>query len=471
MFSPETYVQRRTHLIESMDSGILLLLGNEESGMNYADNVYHFRQDSSFLYFCGLDFPSLAAIIDLDDGTTTLFGDDLSIDMIVWTGPQPSLKERASGAGITKVKPRSKLASTLQAAKQMKRTIHFLPPYRPENEAKLYHMLGVPLGEAGEKASLELIRAIVGLRSIKSEEEIEQIEGAVGITNFMHLSAMGMANPDFKEADIAATVHQMALRMGGNLSFPIIASIHGEILHNHHHTNELESGRLLLVDTGAENAMHYAGDMTRTYPVDPRFTQKQKDVYNIVLAALDGAIDALKPGIEYREVHFLAAKIIAQGLKDLGLMKGNIETAVSKGAHALFFPHGLGHMMGLDVHDMEDFGEVHVGYAPGESKSPQFGLKSLRLARKLEPGFVLTVEPGIYFIPTLIDRWKEEGKFKDYLNYDAIEKYKDFGGIRIEDDYLITETGGQLLGEQVPKTVEAVEEVRNSGGGWTIHKD
>lgn len=464
MFPSDTYLLRRTELIQSMNSGVILLLGNEESGMNYADNVYHFRQDSSFLYYCGLDFPSLAAIIDIDAGTTTLFGDELSLDMIVWTGPQPTLKERCQQVAIKKILPASKLSSTLQAAKQMKRTVHFLPPYRAENAAKIHEMLGIPLSSISERASLPLIQAIVKQRSYKTEEEIEQIESAVGITNKMHLLAMKMAAPGLNERDIAASVHQMALRSGGHLSFPIIASIHGEILHNHYHTNQLESGRLLLLDTGAENEMHYAGDMTRTYPVDPTFTQKQKDVYNIVLAALDGAIDALKPGITYKEVHFIAAKIIANGLKDLGLMKGNVDTAVSKGAHALFFPHGLGHMMGLDVHDMEDLGEVHVGYPAGQSKSEQFGLKSLRLARKLEAGFVLTVEPGIYFIPTLIDRWKEEGMFKDYVNYDALEAYKDFGGIRIEDDYLITDSGSRLLGEQVPKTVEDVEAVRNGAG-------
>ncbi|MEZ4827545.1 MAG: aminopeptidase P family protein [Bacteroidia bacterium] len=462
MFSSETYQSRRRQLMSQFRSGLILFLGNQESGMNYADNTYHFRQDSNFLYYCGLDYAGLAAVLDIDSGKTTVFGDELSLDMIVWTGALPTIKEMSFQAGIESTAPEAQLAKVLTQARQQNREIHFLPPYRPENAIRLSHLLGVNPSDAGAKASLPLIKAIISQRSIKTEEEVAEIEKGVAITNEMHLTAMHMARPGMKESEIAAAVHAVPLRYGSHLSFPVICSIHGEILHNHYHKNTLEPGRLLLLDAGGESLMHYAGDMTRTFPVDKTFTQKQKEIYNIELQALNNAIDALRPGITYREIHFLAARTIASGLKDLGLMKGDVEEAVAEGAHALFFPHGLGHMMGLDVHDMEDLGEIYVGYAPGEQKSTQFGLKSLRLARALEPGFVLTVEPGIYFIPTLIDKWKADGKFEAFINYAALDSYRDFGGVRIEDNYLITQTGGRLLGTQVPKTAEAVEEIRRS---------
>lgn len=460
MFSSQTYSLRRKELVARFRSGLILLLGNQESGMNYADNTYHFRQDSNFLYYCGLDYAGLAAVIDVDSGKTTVFGDELSLDMIVWTGALPTIKEMSQQAGIEDTAPESALAGVLKQAKQQNREIRFLPPYRPENAIRLSHLLGMAPADAAAQASLPLIQAIVAQRSIKTDEEIAEIEKGVAITNEMHLTAMRIARPGMTEAQVAAAVHAVPLQYGSHLSFPIICSIHGEILHNHYHKNTLASGKLLLLDAGGESLMHYAGDMTRTFPVDKTFSQKQKEIYQIVLQAMDHAIDALRPGITYREVHLLAARTIVNGLKELGLMKGDTDEAVAAGAHALFFPHGLGHMMGLDVHDMEDLGEWYVGYEPGEQKSTQFGLKSLRLARALQPGFVLTVEPGIYFIPALTDRWKAEGKFTQYINYPALESYRDFGGIRIEDNYLITETGGKLLGNQVPKTIEAVEEIR-----------
>ncbi|MCB0836922.1 MAG: aminopeptidase P N-terminal domain-containing protein, partial [Bacteroidetes bacterium] len=393
MFSAQTYTDRRNQLMQKIDSGIILLLGNEESGMNYADNTYHFRQDSNFLYYCGLDTASLAAVIDVDAGTTTIFGDELSIDMIVWTGPLPTIKERALKAGIHQTAPYAQLDQAIKEAKNKGRTIHYLPPYRPENAIKLHYFLDYSLAEVERNHSVELIKAIVSQRSIKTEEEITEIEKGVAITNEMHLTAMRMARPGMTEAEIVAAVLAVPHKHDSHLSFPIICSIHGETLHNHYHHNTLESGKLLLLDAGGESTMHYAGDMTRTFPVDPTFTEKQKDVYNIVLKALNTSIDLVKPGVTYRMVHLEAAKVIASGLKDLGLMKGDLEEAVAAGAHALFFPHGLGHMMGLDVHDMEDLGEQYVGYTDTMAKSTQFGLKSLRLGRELKPGFVLTIEP------------------------------------------------------------------------------
>ena len=456
MFKPKTYIERRKKLMQDVDKGIILLLGNNESPMNYADNQYHFRQDSTFLYFFGLDYPELAGIIDLDEGKEIIFGDDLTIDHIVWMGVQPTIAERSAKVGITQTAPVKELESYLAKAKQAGRKIHFLPPYRPENKIKLLELLDISPAKAGEMASVELIKAVVAQRSVKTEEEIAELENAVNITVDMHLAAMRMVRPGIKEALVAAAVQEVAEAANGHISFPIIATIHGETLHNHYHGNTLKSGDMFLLDAGAETTMRYAGDMSSTMPVDPKFTPRQREIYDVALKSHNAAIDMLKPGVVFKDVHLHACKVLASGLKDLGFMKGDLDEAVSVGAHALFFQAGLGHMMGLDVHDMEDLGEVYVGY-DGKPKSTQFGLKSLRLARKLEPGFVLTIEPGIYFIPELIDMWKAEKRHADFINYDKVEQYRDFGGLRNEEDFLITENGYHLLGKPLPKTIEDVE--------------
>lgn len=430
--------------------------------MNYADNVYPFRQDSSFLYYFGLDTPGLAGIIDLDAGTTTVFGTDVTMDMIVWTGPQPSLQEMCSWCGITHVQPITSLGDVLSEAASKGRAIRYLPPYRSDNTLILHHGLGRSIADIQEGASVDLIKAIVEQRSIKSPDEIVELEQAINLTHQMHMTAMELAQPGMLESDLMAAVYEVPLTMGRHPSFPIILTVHGETLHNHHYHHTLEEGQLLLVDAGGESDMHYAGDMTRTFPVGRQFTTRQKEIYQIVLDANIQAAEALKPGITFKEVHLLAAKIITTGLMDLGLMKGNVEEAVEAGAHALFFPHGLGHMLGLDTHDMEDLGEDYVGYSDTLKRSSQFGLRSLRLGRTLKPGFVLTIEPGIYFIPALIDKWRNEGQHTGFINYDALESYKDFGGIRVEDDHLITVESSRLLGDPVPKTIAEVEEVRGA---------
>jgi len=459
MFKPETYIKRRKQLKNDLKSGIILMPGNEESPMNYADNTYHFRQDSSFLYFFGLDHPGLTGLIDVDNDTDYIFGNDLTIDDIVWMGTKPSIKERSLAAGINNTGTISQLDEFLKKAKNSGRKIHFLPQYRALNNIKFFNWLNINPNDVNKFASVELIKSVVNQRNIKTDEEIIQIEEAVNTTVDMHLAAMRMARPGISEADIAATVHQIAIANAGELSFPTIASIHGETLHNHSHKNILKKGDMLLLDAGAENRMHYAGDMSSTIPVDKKFTNRQKEIYSVTLNAHMAAVNALKPGIKFKDIHLLACKTIAQGMKDLGFMKGDINEAVAQGAHAMFFPCGLGHMMGLDVHDMENLGEVYVGY-DGKPKSTQFGIKSLRLARELEPGFVLTIEPGIYFIPELIDKWRTEKKFMEFLNYDKLKEYKNFGGIRNEEDYLITKDGARLLGKPLPKTIEDVENER-----------
>lgn len=459
MFATTTYQERRERLKSLLGSGLALFLGNEESSRNYADNVYPFRQDSSFLYFFGLDVPGLAAVVDLDGKVEVIFGDDPSLDDIVWMGPQATLGQMAEQAGVTEVQPTAKLAAVLSEAQARRQPIHFLPPYRPENRNKLEAWLDLMPGGAGKAASEEMIKAVVTLRSIKSPEEVAEITRAADVTADMHLAAMKEARVGSSEAEVVAEIQRVATASGGCNSFPPIVSVHGEILHNPHHHNLLSDGDLLLCDAGAETALHYAADMTRTFPVAPTFTSRQREIYEVVLAALEAAVEALKPGVRFLDVHLLAARTITAGLQQIGLMRGDIDAAVSAGAHALFFPHGLGHMMGLDVHDMEDLGEDHVGYQDMQ-RSSQFGLKSLRLARELQPGFVLTVEPGVYFIPALIDRWQGEGLHTDFIDYDAVTIFCGLGGIRLEEDFLITTDGSRLLGKPAAKNVAEVEDIR-----------
>ena len=459
MFPVQTYIDRRARLQAQLSSGLLLFLGNDESSMNYAANTFHFRQDSTFLYFFGVDQPGWAAVIDLDEGRTVLFADDLTIDDIVWTGVLPTVAELAANGGVTETRPAAALDAVVRDAVARGRTVRYLPPYRPENKLKLFGLLGIHPDRQSDAASVDLVRAVVEMRVIKSADEIAEIETAVNTSVDMHLAAMRLVRPGMMESEVAARVTEIAIAAGGHLAFPVIATVHGETLHNHFHGNTLKPGDLFLLDAGAETAMHYAGDLTSTFPVDATFTPRQKEVYQVVLGAHLAAVGACRPGVRFRDVHGLTCRALAAGLKDLGLMKGNLDDAVEQGAHAMFFQCGTGHMLGLDVHDMEDLGEIWVGYE-GQPKSAQFGLKSLRLARPLQPGFVFTVEPGLYFIPELARRWKAEGKFTDYIDYGTLETYLDFGGIRIEENVVVTPDGSRVIGEWRPRTLEEVEGVR-----------
>lgn len=456
MFDKEIYIQRRKTLCGKVGSGLILLLGNEESPMNYADNCYHFRQDSSFLYYFGIDFPGLVGLIDIDNQREIIFGDDYTIDDIVWMGAQPTIADRAFQAGITETHPFSDIYNALQIARNHKQPIHFLPPYRSAHKLRLIHWLELAPGMLSGKASTALIRAVVSQREIKSAEEIAEIEKAVNLSVDMHVAAMQIAHPGMTEAQIAARVHEIAHAANGEISFPIIATINGQTLHNHYHGNVLKSGDLLLLDAGAETFLHYSGDLSSTFPVDGSFTPIQRDIYAMSLLAHQAAIDALAPGVPFREAHYAACRSIVESMKYIGLMRGDTDDALAQGAHALFMPCGTGHQMGLDVHDMENLGEEWVGY-DGEPKSTQFGLKSLRLAKPLKPGHVFTIEPGIYFIPELMDKWKAEGCFNEFINWKEVDKFRNFGGIRNEEDFLMTENGAVRLGKPKPKTVEEVE--------------
>jgi len=457
MFEAKTYIQRRTLLKKALNSGLALFLGNEESPMNYQANTYPFRQDSSFLYFFGLDTPGLAAIIDVQAGTDTVYGDDITLEDVIWMGELPKLKDRAAEAGIFMTAPLSKLQETIADAKKQGRPIHYLPPYRPESLARLSGLLGAPPQEIKKNVSAELIRAVVAQRSVKSEEEIGEMENALAVTRKMYLSALTTVRPGLYERDIVGAVDGIALAHGLQTAFPTILSVNVHVFHNPHHHNKLPKGRLLVMDAGASSALGYASDITRTIPVSGIFTQKQRGIYEIVLKGQLEAIASMKPGIKYKDIHLSTARTMAKGLKDLGLMKGDVEEAVVAGAHALFFPHGLGHMIGLDVHDMEGLGENYVGYDTTVSRSPQFGLAYLRMARELRPGFVLTVEPGIYFIPALIDQWRSEKRLTAFIDYARVEEYRDFTGIRIEDNVLITKDGRRVLGRPIPKKVKDIE--------------
>lgn len=459
MFKESVYLQRRNRLRREISSGIILLVGNDESPMNYADNTYPFRQDSNFLYFFGIKRPGLFAVLDSEKGTDTVFGEDYTVEDFVWRGKQPSIAEEASLAGVKETGSLKTLVQLLDANLKAGKKIHFLPPYRPENILKLHNLLGLSLNQISMSASIPLIKAIVSQRSIKSEEEIAEIEKAVNTSVEMHVAAIKMARPGMKECEIAAEMERIALAAGGNISFPVIATINGQTLHNHFHGNTLIDGKLFMLDCGAETSMGYSGDLSSTFPVSKTFTDRQKQIYQIVLNSHMAAVHRLKPGVRFKEIHHIACLTIAKGLKELGFIKGDPEEAVNAGAHALFFPCGTGHMMGLDVHDMEDLGEMYVGY-DGKPKSTQFGLKSLRLGRELQPGFVLTIEPGVYFIGELIDLWEEEGRFREFLNYEKIKTYKDFGGIRNEEDYLITRDGARLLGKPKPMSIDEVEKLR-----------
>ncbi|MBR4380359.1 MAG: aminopeptidase P family protein [Bacteroidaceae bacterium] len=457
MFAKETYMQRRALLKKTVGSGVLLFLGNDDMGLNYEDNAFRYRQDSSFLYFFGISQAGLAAIIDIDNDKEIIFGDEASIDFIVWAGILPTIHDKAAEVGISDTRPYLQVVDYLQQAKAKGQQIHYLPPYRPEHKLKLMDWLCIAPSQ--QEGSVPFIRAIVQQRNIKTAEEIAEIEKACNVTADMHIAAIKCLRPGMHEYDVAAEIERIASLNNCELSFPTIATIHGETLHNHYHGNLVKPGDLFLIDAGAELESGYCGDMSSTFPADKKFTQKQKDVYVIQNAMHVESVKALRPGVPYMDVYDLSARVMVEGMKDLGLMKGNAEDAVREGAHALFYPHGLGHMMGLDVHDMENLGEIWVGY-DGKPKSTQFGRKSQRLAIPLQPGFVHTVEPGIYFIPELIDRWRKENKFTDFINYDKVEDYRHFGGIRNEEDYLITKTGARRLGKKIPLTPEEVEELR-----------
>lgn len=460
MFSKETYVGRRAELKKLVKSGIILLFGNNESPANFpANGFYPFRQDSSFLYFFGLQRDGLVGVIDVDNDVETLIGDDIDIDDIVWYGSVDSVKDMAGMCGVANTAPMKQLQAICGNAMKENRKVHFLPPYRHDTMISISDLLGIHPSKQREAASMELINAVVKQRSSKSQLEIDEIERACAIGYKMHTTAMRLTKPGVTEKFVGGQVDGIAQSYGSMVSFPTIFTQHGEIMHGNPSMAVLESGRLALCDCGAETMEHYCSDNTRTFPVNGKFDQRQLEIYSIVEDCHDLALKLSKPGVKYLDVHMGICRLMTDRLKELGLMKGDTEEAVRAGAHAMFLPHGLGHMMGMDVHDMEGLGQIYVGF--DEETRPnleQFGTNCLRMGRRLEEGFVITDEPGIYFIPALIDEWRAKGLHKDFINYEKLETYKDFGGIRIEDDLLITKDGCRFLGKELipyhPKDVE-----------------
>ena len=462
MFDPRTYSSRRSALLEGLasrgiDTGTVALLGNGESPMNYAANCYSFRQDSTFLYFVGIALPGLAATIDLASGTATLYGDEATLDDIVWTGPQPALAELASRSGIARSRPRSALASDLAGKGG---SLLYLPPYRADARAELAELTGMPYAAVDGGASLALIKAAMALREIKSDDEIAQMDRAVAVTVDMHRAALATARAGMLESDVYGRVAEVAFASGGGLSFRVIATTKGATLHTHSHDDRLVDGGLFLLDAGAEAPSGYAGDLSTSFPIGPRFDDRQRGIYELVLRMHGKACSMLRPGANFRDVHLAAAREGVLGLKELGLMHGDADEAVSSGAYAFFFPCGTGHMIGLDVHDMEDYGEIHVGYE-GAERSPLFGLKSLRLAKPLKAGMTFTVEPGIYFIPELYSMWEAEGRFANFIDYRAVKSWLGFGGMRNEEDWLVTQNGARMLGPAFDKSAKAIERARS----------
>lgn len=457
LFSAATYANRRIKLMETVGSGLILLCGNDETPMNYTANTFRYRQDSTFLYYFGLNFAGLNATLNCDTAEVIIFGNELTLDDIIWVGAQPTLVELAERVGVNKTLTTNALPAYLNAST----FVHFLPPYRPENSQKLSEWFGISVNELAEKTSKTLVKAVIEQRSYKTNEEILELTAAVNASRAMHIAAMQAAAVGKMEYEIVAEIYGTAKRFNGELAYPAILSVNGQTLHNHYHGNELTAGRLVLNDSGAELEMGYCGDITRTFPVNKKFTQQQQEIYEIVLEMEESAIASLRPGKSYRDCHLEANRLMLSKLKELGIVKGDVEVMLAVGVGGLFMPHGLGHMIGLDVHDMEDLGENLVGYAEDQERSKQLGLKSLRLAKDMEAGFVLTVEPGVYFIPELIDKMRTKKQFVDFVNYDKLEIYKSFGGIRIEDNVLITNDGHQILGERIPKTIKEIEALRN----------
>ncbi len=462
LFDSGVYHERRQELMNHLPDAFIILPANDFTPKNYSDNTFHFRQDGTFLYYGGHDLPGMVVVIDSAAGQTSLYGREITLDDVVWTGPQPTLTELGDVIGVEKTHPLTDLQQTIDQAKKEGRKIHYLPPYQGSTKIRLTQWLGFSLDEVDAHYSRELVGAVVKQRSIKKDIELKEIEEALAITKDMHLEVIYESRKDVSEADLLGRIMNIVCRAGVDTAYPPILTKNGHVLHNHERHHILPKGGMVLGDFGAESTKYYASDITRTVPVDSVFSTKQKEIYSIVLQALEASAAALKPGISFLEVHLIAAHTMARGLKDLGLMKGDIEEAVKEGAHALFFVHGLGHMMGLDVHDMEGLGEEAVGYGSKFKRSKQFGLKALRLARNLEPGFVFTIEPGIYFIPALIDQWEAEKKFESFINYGQLKAYRDFTGVRIEDNYVLTSEGARLLGPPIPKEIHEIEFLKQS---------
>lgn len=459
MFDKNIYISRREKLKKLVGNGLILLIGNSESPMSYPGNAYDFIQDSTFLYYFGLNSPDLIGVIDIENNKEYIFGKEFTIDDIIWMGQQKTFKEKAEEVGVENFLESEKLEGILEEARAKKHFIHFTNQYRVENSLKISKLLHINIDDINKKFSEKLVSKIIEMRNIKQDYEIIELEKATNITREMHLTAMRNVKPGMKAFELVALLEAEAKKYNATTSFHTICTTNGQILHNHSHGNIFKEGDLVLLDCGARLENGYCGDMTTVFPVSGKFDSRQKDMYSLLIEMFNKAEEYAKPGVTNKSVHLEVCKVLANGMVKRGLMKGDVEEIVKAGAHALFFPHGLGHMIGLDVHDMENFGEDNVGYDNIVKRETQFGLKSLRMGKELIPGHVLTIEPGIYFIPELIERWRKERKFEEFINYEEVKKYLNFGGMRYEGDFLITENGNRRLGEKMPKYFDEIENI------------
>ncbi|MGL4936140.1 MAG: aminopeptidase P family protein [Cetobacterium sp.] len=459
MFDKQVYISRRERLKKIVGDGLIIIAGNSESPMSYKDNCYSFIQDSTFLYYFGLNSPDLIGVIDIQSDKEYIFGKEFTINDIIWMGGQKSFKDRSLEVGVDKFLEIETLDKILDAAKLEGKKIHFTNQYRLENSLKLSKLLGKTLDEIENGFSQKLVASIIEMRNIKESCEIIELEKATNVTREMHLTAMKNVKPGMKGYELVALLECEAKKYNATPSFHTICTTNGQILHNHFHGNTFKDGDLVLLDCGARLDNGYCGDMTTVFPVSGKFDERQKDLYSLLIEMFEKAEECTTPGVTNKTVHIEVCKVLAKGLVERGFMKGEVEEIVKAGAHALFFPHGLGHMIGLDVHDMENLGENNVGYDSETLRETQFGLRSLRMGKELKPGYVLTIEPGIYFIPELIQKWKNEALFREYINYEKVEEYIDFGGMRYEGDFLITEDGNKRLGEKMPKHFYEIEKI------------
>ncbi|MBN2340422.1 MAG: aminopeptidase P family protein [Deltaproteobacteria bacterium] len=448
--------ERRTRLHRSID-GAIFLPGLHIAPRNYEKNGYPFRQDSHFLYFVGLSYPGLATLIR-PDGTSCLYGTPQTDNDIVWEGKRPTLDALAWAGGLDDVRTMDQLESDIRDLASTGETAHYLPPYRHDILAWESALFQCSVKQIQSGFSTKLAEAVVQQRIQKSDEEVAQIEKAIAVSKQMYDRAFAAVAPGRFEYEIMGAMVGVAESNQASNAFLPIVTRHGEVLHNNRYDHMLKDGDLVLIDTGVELPPYYYGsDITRTVPANGRFSPRQQEVYDIVLDAQLRAIETATPERSNKEVHLAAAHAIVNGLKAMNLMKGDTEEAVQAGAHTLLFPHGIGHMLGLDSHDMEDLGDF-VAYPNGKKPAPAPGLQNLRLGRKLEPGFVVTVEPGIYFIPELIDRWRADRKHEAFINFEEVNKFRTFGGIRIEDDIVITDTGSRVLGPPIAKSAAEIQQ-------------
>jgi len=455
MFKNTIYINRRKKLCQNLESGFILILGHHNSPMNFSHNAYSFRQDTNFLYYIGINMPDCACLIDVEKNKTIFYMNEKTVHDIIWIGKTKSVQSWGEDCGADEIKPLSKLSIDLNN----KSNIMYPPQFRAENKLQIHELLNIPLNKVDKKSSVHLINAIIKQRSIKEKHEIEQIKSAIEITKLMHLKSMTSSKPGKYEYEIVAEMDYIIKSQATTLAYPIIFTKNGQILHNSVYHNKINDGDLLLNDSGSNSLLHYASDITRTFPANGKFTTQQKEIYLIVQEMQETVIKQLKPGVSFKEMHKLSAYIGITRLKEIGLLKGSCDEALEKGVYGLFYPHGLGHMLGLDVHDMESLGEDMVGYSEKVKREAEFGISFLRLGKNLETGFCITVEPGIYFIPELFYQWEKEKKYNHLINYEKFKSYLNFGGIRIEDNIYINQTGSENLSSFIPKQIDEIESI------------